>query len=452
VCNRTPSVPAGASAWIAVATFAAAGVVVQLFRIYDWNCGVARGFLLLVTGGIVLAAGQLARRRPLTLAPSKLWGRAALLGLAVALAVNIVDGIRSIRTAHSKRQIQLDQGQTSYRAARYLLAGINPYGQRTMGDPDAYFIQTGRWADRTECVQYSRPHLIALQRAFWQRPGAPTDGMEALFPAVSPDARCGDVRRGFGSLGYKYGPVALAGYVPAVALFEEAGVYVNHLLLFLALVGLLGCLAYRISGGSLLAAVLPCLLVTVPSHYRHNLLVLSASDQTAVLLGLAFLVAWWTRSYALAAVLLGCAIGSKTLPGVLFAPLLLKAPRRTSAYLAATLVAVYAPFAMWDPVGLANNILYPLRGHGSDSTALVHFLPSWAGTCLLVVVSLALLLLLAFTHRQGWTGRGSLRFLFWAHVGALLTGSYFHNNYLVWLIPVLGLTLLAELTEPRASC
>jgi hypothetical protein len=45
-----------------------------------------------------------------------------------------------------------------------------------------------------------------------------------------------------------------------------------------------------------------------------------------------------------------------------------------------------------------------------------------------------------------------------AHLGVYLTGSFFHNNYLVWFMPLLGFCVAAALASgararrPRDQC
>lgn len=45
-------------------------------------------------------------------------------------------------------------------------------------------------------------------------------------------------------------------------------------------------------------------------------------------------------------------------------------------------------------------------------------------------------------HKQQWSAPSLLTYLWVAHAGALLGGAIFHNNYLIWLLPLLGLTFL----------
>lgn len=435
----------GSGRWIALIAFLCAGGVLQLFKTYDWNRGVARALLLVVLGAIVLA---LRRVGPLSFTRPEPWGRAFAAAALAALLGNLYQGARTIQHSAATGEIELDQGQNSFRAVRFLLAGINPYGRRTMLDPSEYFVQTGRWAARVDCVRYSRPAMLQAQRSFWDT-GAP-EGMEGLYPAIAPGAACAPVRQGFDTLGFKYGPVTVLGYLPFVGLFGEAGIYVDHLLAFLALLGVLGFLAWRTGGGNLFLAALPALLVLVPSHYRHNVLVLSASDLTPVLLGLTFLaLARAGRPHA-AAVALALSIGAKILPGLLFAPLLLKAPRSSWATFAAALLAVFVPFAAWDAQGLWNNIFLYNLGRSTDSTALAHFLPSGVALLMTLAVVALLAVLVVRVHRAGWPELGTLRYLAWAHIGVLVTGKIFHNNYLLWLIPILGLAMLAELRARAA--
>jgi hypothetical protein len=78
---------------------------------------------------------------------------------------------------------------------------------------------------------------------------------------------------------------------------------------------------------------------------------------------------------------------------------------------------------------------------GGDSTAFSYYLPEPARNALLALYAAILLILVVQAHRGGWPSSGRLAYLVVAHLGLFLTAKIFHNNYLVWLLPLYGIWL-----------
>jgi len=112
---------------------------------------------------------------------------------------------------------------------------------------------------------------------------------------------------------------------------------------------------------------------------------------------------------------------------------------------------------------LAHNLfLFNLTRYG-DSTALSYYLPGPAQKAVIALCATALLVAIVQNHRLGWSSAGQLAYLLIAHLGLFLSAKIFHNNYLVWLLPLYGLWLSDSLlvfepinskivTVRRATC
>lgn len=423
-----------------------------LFYLFDWGQGPLRTGLLVVwlVVGVGLGRGLGHGHAP---EPGP-WGRRAAWLVALGLlGFHLYVGAREIEHTARTGAIKLDQGQIAYRAIRWLgEIHLNPYGHEVMLDPVYYMSELQRHqpsgclaftpaapaasAGLAERRQFAL-RLLDAQRRLWD--GLDPGAMAALMPAVDPAERCARARLGFRSLGFKYGPLDLLAYVPTVLAFGPAGVFVTQLLAFVGIVALVALLAAQRAGKRSAAVPLAlCVLLGMP-HLHNNVLTTSALDAVPTLLALAALWAHGARRGALAALLLGAALASKPLPGLLYAPLLAAYPARTLLVALVAALVPYVPFALWDAEGLWNNVvLYPLT-RPTDSTALAHFLPAWAQAAWLGLCALGVGYTLFATLRARavrsvlWSG------LFASHLLVLAAAGYLHNNYFTWLAPVLAL-------------
>lgn len=435
--------------WIAVLVFIVTLALFHQFSVYDWGYGIVRGFLLLILALLLLFLHFFLNR--LRFSSERLLRYLLLVLIGVAVLFNLSLGVRTMGRTNETHRIEFDQGQMSYRAVKYLLAGINPYGQYSLVDPVVYQLFINKYQHRTECSEYQLQTLVSNFTAFWERPGGSAEGMEAFFPSVSADNSCRDVKRAFTSLGYPYGPVTIVSYAPFVLLFEESGVYVNHLLLVGVLAAILFWIGRRMTKGSTILALLPCLLVLITPFFRQNFLDLSASDLSAVVFALGFLALWMRGKYDFAAAALALSVGSKFLPGLLFVPLLVKSPIRMGFWMVFVLTAVFSPFVLWDATGLLNSLSVASISSTTDSTSLVHFMSPATALALKATFFAGLIAVIIWCTRNGWTNIVALRYLAFAHIGLLLIAPLIHNNYLTWLLPVFGLAVISEIyTNKRA--
>ena len=422
--------------------------LLQLFWWYDWEQGKVRGVVLLVLmawvswplivwGSVVLT---IPRSRPLT--------SGVLLLCAFGLASHVVTGIKSALLTRKTRYILMDQGQNSYRAIRLLRRGVNPYGQRTMLDMVEYELKVRTYGLGHPEVKYIADPLQA-QEKFW-RTLDPAQ-MTLVFPTIdkTADPR---IQRDFSSLGYKYGPVLLVAYYPFVFVFDQAGIFVAHVMWLLVLVVVLWhCNIHWLRGRWLLLGI-PFAVLFIPPHLRHNVLFCSASDLIPITLAMIAMDLLQHRKFEWGAFVLGLSAVAKLLPAVLFAPLLLAAGSlRPMALFFGVVLSCFLPFVLWDATGVWNNIVLFNLVRPTDSTSLMHYLVPGLGLAVIFMAGGSLLGLLMFLNRHHWPPLGQWHYLVVVLILACLCGKIFHNNYLVWLLPVLGtyaLALIGGLAAP----
>jgi hypothetical protein len=414
----------------------------ELFRVFDWGHGIVRAILVVGLGAGALVVLARARRGdapgpgPLLLVPAAV----------VAFAVNLVAGVQAIAHTAAVHEIEMDQGQNSYRAIQYLRLGANPYARTAMLDPVSYLDLASRLPRQPQCLVRPMPaDAMAAASRYWSNvdPAATS----AILPVIGDAPGCQSLKVESASLGYKYGPALLAAYAPFVVGFDKPGVFVAHVVFFLLATALLAWFG-RTRGSSWAVVAGALLLFLAPSHLRHNVLALSASDLGPTLAAVAAVTFLWRGRDGWAAFFIGLSLACKVLPGLLYVPLLLLCRRRSWAVFLAPIVATFTPFCVWDGQGFANNILFNLR-RPTDATALAHFLSRPWLVAVQAVGLAAMVFALHRARKQRWTPPAVLAYLWVAHVAVLAGGTVFHNNYLVWLLPLLSLTFVVAAGADR---
>lgn len=408
--------------------------------------GLARGAILgaLMLGLLVL------RFRPRPASTKEPAGAAsltlALRGLLIAtvlldLTLMAVSGMHSLRTA----KIPMDEGQTSWRAARLLWRGENPYGSGALVDLSAY---------RSRAPQRAMAGLAAA------RPGTNLTASLAQYDATldvglrrellpAPDNPGTAASRELAVYGYKYGPVivlitALAAPfgIPAIVLL------LNGLACF-ALYAVNWRILSRIAAPALSLAGAAMLALLLDRHITRNYIDRSATDVWALLFGsLAVLACMSRRPLAMAAAI-AFAVGCKSLPGLMFAPLLLRFRSPFPALLFVGLTgAIYLPWLLWDSHGILYNVfLWPFL-MARDYTSWEFFAPPMAalaaqglGLCALVVLWLRYLL--GRETRLFWT-------LAVSNLVVLLGAGVLRNGYVPW-VSLWAVAAIVEAFRDRSS-
>jgi hypothetical protein len=54
-------------------------------------------------------------------------------------------------------------------------------------------------------------------------------------------------------------------------------------------------------------------------------------------------------------------------------------------------------------------------------------------------------------HRLGWAPGAALEYLIGAHLLLFASGKIFHNNYLVWIVPLMGIALAETWSQGKVS-
>jgi hypothetical protein len=423
-----------------LAPVGAAVVVLQAFIAYDWEQGVIRAALLLALGSLLAVAAALGRRRARFETPRAL---AVGLGLAVAFAgfLHVRQTVFTIRG-----DVRSEMGEIHVRALPLLLKGVNPWAWGTVLDSGTYLGLSG-FEVAHRCLGWSGAEAKDRLDGFWG--SLELDQMRALFPATLDAPECAEARELLAMSGYKYGPVMLAAYAPFVLAFGRPGIYLCHLAALLAIVAALWRLLGR--GWRPTMAVGWALAVLLgQSVILRNTLIDSDCDLIPTALGCWGLVFAMRDRPLTAGVLLGLSVGAKLFPGMLLLPLLLNRHwlRGGLGFGLAVLVGV-GPAAVLDGRGLFTNVVGFNLWRGADSTSLAYFVPERFRAWLLAVAGLVAVMLWVGAWRQ----RSRARLLV-ATTGTLLvflaSAKVFHNNYLVWLIPIYGATLGLLLTAGPA--
>jgi hypothetical protein len=408
----------------------------ELFRALDWGYGILRA--ILVVGLAALALVLLIRTRAgerQGLAPVLLLPAAGL-----ALALNLYASIKVVVRTVEAQEIEMDQGQNSFRALEYLRKGANPYATTAVLDPYTYLDLESHVRLQPSCLaRPDVPNPMAALASYWQN--VDPKATSKLLPILNDTVACGSLAREAASLGYKYGPVLLLTYFPFVLAFGKPGIFVAHIVLVVLATLLLAWFA-RARGSSWATTAGAVFLLLAPSHLRENVLHLSASDLAPTLAATAALVFLVRGRDGWAAFLIGLSVACKVLPGLIYAPLLLACRRRQWSLFLLPIAVSFAPFLVWDSRGFVNNIVLFNLGRPTDSTALAHFVSQPVLLALELAGLAALLVTLGWARKQHWSAPSILAYLWVGHAAVLVGGAIFHNNYLIWLLPLLGLTFL----------
>jgi len=412
-------------------------VTFELFLVLDWGHGQARVILLAVLATLLWVCRRWAPWFRSLRTPSRATSHAAVVLVVIGALANLGPWLYFVQQSLATHTVQSDQAETVMSALDVLEQGANPYGSDTVTDSVAYDLATEALAAEPTCRGPGGAVKFRVGRAD-----------DSTVPHIVRTAGCEDVQRMFSSLGFKYGPVMLAFYWPFIALFGTAGFLIAHLVLVIAFSVLLYRTARETTGSTFWASIslLPLLWPTV---LAWNVLAKEHLDFLPICL---VAVAWlcWSRGlFGAAGAFIGVSLAAKFLPALLFVPLLAKAPRRFWPVPVIVAAALFTPFAAWSWHGFWQNIGYPFT-RPPDSTALVFFCThaERIGVRVLAIAILGGLALRA--HLRAWDRRSAVTYLVFAHIAVLASGTALHNNYLVWLLPLVSLYLTEEVGRTDA--
>jgi hypothetical protein len=403
----------------------AAWLVLQLFVVFDWHYGLVRLLLLLSLGVWLVLFRRAAPRLAITAFPTPRWNRIAhrlfALGIGANAAVALVCAAISVATGH----VRSDQAESVVNALRVMAQHTDPYAATTATDMVAYGEALRELANHPQCRASSNPVRFRLGRVD-----------DTVVPRIRSSTECEATAGLFQAIGFKYGPVVLFFYWPFIRWLGAAGFVVAHAFLAAACTWLLWRWT-RHRGAPEFWANSALLLFLWPTHLAWNTFINEHIDLLPVALAL---VAWYCfdrRRFTTGAALLAFSIGAKTLPGLLFVPLVAAGPSRNAGVLIAVTLLVFAPFAAWNWTGFWHNFGYPFI-RPPDSTSALAFLSAREGLLLRAAAAIVIVVLAFRLRNRGAAATiASAEFLAGTHVAALASATTIHNNYFVWLLPVL---------------
>ena len=434
----------GLALYFAVPTALLAG-----FHWIAWD-GLARFGLLMVLASVLIALPALARWLDLGRAGQRASGPVVGIAVAVVLAAIAAHGLAAVQSIFETQRtgrISLDQGENIYHGLEMLFAGEDPYGKAALLDPIEYVHQVMMHRN-SSCLGFRDPPDQAHLDALWRGEIYLDPIRDKAF--VLPEPRCDEARRALQTLGIKYGPTTLASYAPAVWLFGKPGVFVTQLALFLGVCAVLAVWSRELARGDLLLASLAFWPLVGSVHVYVMAMEQSASDLVGVLYALLGLFFFQRGRHGWAAAMIGLSVSAKLMPGLIYTPMLLAMSARPRLLFAATALLPFAPFAVWEPSGLVANVFVYNLVRDTDRSALAYHLGAYDRNVLLAAAVATALWLFWRTHRAGWPLSAHLRTLLLAHVGVVGTAKIFHNNYLIWFLPLVGLYALSLVADERA--
>lgn len=410
------------------------GVVTALcdaFAKYDWDEGPTRALLVTLVLAVVAIAGQLGASKPW---PRWLVGLAAI-GVGALLFWHLKEGAYS-----TLRQRRSEMGDIHVRGVQLLLRGVTPWRFGTVLDLGSARALL-EFPDVRACFGTEPTPTAAQVDALWasHEPGV------GLFPSRIDAPSCGAAKHSLGLAGYKYGPVMMAAYVPLIGLYGRGGEFLTHLVFLLLILG--GLLA---ASSSLRpeAVVLAALVVLGQQVLRRVTLLDSDCDLIPTALLVWALVGFQRGRPLMVGTLAALCLGAKVFPGAFVLPLVLLSGRRAWVSFVVASIVCWLPAFVLDGAGVWDNVIRFNLERPSDSTALVHFLSPSTTLLLRVGAAAAVgvaLLGLARNRLDATT------FVALSMGAFFLVSKVFHNNYIVWWLPVLGLALARRLVSSRAT-
>ena len=249
--------------------------------------------------------------------------------------------------------------------------------------------------------------------------------------------------------GFKYGPVMIWTYMPAVAFFGPDGYFVVNWLALMATALAAGLLLSGHLGSR--AGIGAFLLTLVPGILGRELFEAGFNDIVPVAFALLALVLRERDLPVGAGIALGLSIATKFIPGAIIAlPMVMmfdKDRRRFGAAVVFTAIAGHLPWLVTStPELIAGLVTFNLT-RTVDDTSILHWVPEVLRLPFTVVV-FGSALVLSTKHALAARRRGMGAFI--CLIAATLAVSFaaspaVHGNYLLWYFPFIGLAVAAKL-------
>jgi hypothetical protein len=416
----------------------------QCFRIRTWEQAGYRILLLgVIAAGLALLPWQASAAPSPESRPRRLWWLAGI--ASVLLLWDAAAGVIAIKHTVQTDDIRMDQGQSTLKAAQGLWHGENPYGEGALLDPYGYMARLG-----LRIAAGVGPHDVGpeVEPMLWRYWATHDPDLRARLLPPPPQGASAAAVRETAILGYKYGPVPLLATALMAPALGPLAVTATNVVLTFALYALVW-LILRSSALPVEFAALGFIAVLADHfpvwYYMH----FSDSDVwPLVFCALAVLAMMRGWQVALGAAL-GLALACKLFPSALYLPLLLVARSwRAAIACAAVALALFVPFALWDPSGFAGNFFLWTWLMQPDVTSWIGRVPpalAWAIRCGIAALVVALYWRLVL-------GRDSMPFrtLALINVAIVAAGTVIHNNYVPWFSIWAALAVAASFA-PSAS-
>jgi len=350
----------------------------------------------------------------------------------------------AVDAAQRTNNLRLDEGRTTWRAARLLWRGENPYGIGVIVDDTGF------------------ERRLARRQGLGIGPAMPASAvgpaLERYLSSLDPDQRIAllpdvsgaplAVRWEAAVVGYKYGPVPLLITAALERRLGSMSVPLSNGLACLLLFGVVA-LIVRSAGADWLVAgavVAASLLDPIMVWFFVQL---TATDVWPLLFGFTAVLAVMWRWPTVAGIAVTLAVASKIMPGALFLLLLpIMRSWRALATCVVTGLVLVLPWIAWDPMGFICNFALWGLSMDPDVNSWVSSAPAWLVPIvrsILVMAILALSCMLAL-HRLArmCAGFAAITIL------VLAGGSAFHNNYVPWVTIWMMLAIVEALHIPGA--
>jgi hypothetical protein len=431
---------------VAIACIAAAQLWLALLWFVYWGHGIARALIVLA----VLAGLILLRFAPLAIPQtgSRKMPRTIMLGIGLTLVLDLslmaVSDLHSWRTGH----VPMDEGQTTWRAARLLWRGDDPYARGALVDFVAFIRRTPE-RTRIGLAQHKPKAALEGQLKDYDVSLSPQLERKLLPLPASPTA---EQKRETSVTGYKYGPVILLVTSLFAPLGKPAAVLVLNGLACFGLYATLWGILRRVGGRDMALAGLAMIALLLDRHITRDYINRSGTDVYSLLFGALGVLAFLKNRPGLAAVSTAFSVACKLFPGLGFVPVLAAVRSPMPLVVFSFVVALlYLPWAIWDPQGLFYNVFGWSLLMGTTPSSWQH----WANPQLVFAARAILLVAIAAVWLDFFWRRERL---FWclavSNTLLLLAGASFSNNYVPWAsiwIVVAIVEAFAQRQEKTAS-
>jgi hypothetical protein len=399
-----------------------------LLLFFDWGHGIERGLIVggALLGLLFLRFGSWASDdQPIATSISDRLSVGLKTLLVTSLIIDFgMAGYTIVRSVRS-HEIPMDQGQTTWRAARLLWKGENPYGLGAV--VDYYGFGARADARRAEGIVPVIPAAgIEAALSEYDKTLNPAIRDRLLPITIEGGAKPDEARL----VGYKYGPLL----IDVTALFVPFGIPAIVVLLNAVACFIMLWAMYRLmrnASGRATLAVVGVLALLLDRHISWNYLNETATDVWALAFCALGVLAFRSGRPLATSAAMAIAVGCKIFPSLLFLPLLLQFRSvRSLAVFMGIVMAIYAPWFAWDHIGVFDNVLLWPVVMFKDTTSWLYFAPSSVA----IVVRLAALSGIFVLWFRYLTRRETRLFWTLAVSNTLLLGigGVFHNNYVPW--------------------